>query len=424
MRQRSDVLRALTAARPAQLEPENDPLRRERDLTAAFAQPRPADGRRHPRVARWSGRRGLVAASGAAVVAVAIGATTLVSATTAGVDAGPAVPGEVATAHSAPALLLAAAARTETAAATVGRYWLAERQMGRLSQVGPANDRYVLQVRGRMDLWMSTVPADPMGLVDQHVGAAPATASDEAAWKRAGSPAEWWLDGQGNEVDPELPATPDRTRPGPSTSSGPGSEPTTVTAFPKAHKLTAGPGAESSFVLPDMPGWSFVTGGKHLTTDEFLALPTEPSALRRVILALRPAGSDADDTTWLFEAGHQLLMGLPVSPKVRGAAYRMLSDLPGVRALGPMDDPSGRRGQAIAMTEQYPGTLAHTGPVEVILVFDPATGSTLATMRRLLRPHGHAAWAEPGTFWSYELLTKAGWTTATPPPNNLRTPKK
>ncbi|HEX8630967.1 MAG TPA: CU044_5270 family protein [Catenuloplanes sp.] len=422
MKQRTDALRALTAARPAQLEPENDPLRRERDLAAAFAQPRPADGRRHPRVPRWSGRRGLVAASGAAVVAVAIGATTLVSATTAGVDAGPAVPGDVATAHSAPALLLAAAARTETATATVGRYWLAERQLGHLTQVGPTDDRYVLQLRGRRDHWMSTVPADPMGLVEQHVGAAPATAADEAAWKRAGSPAEWWLDGQDNQSRREPPLRRDGTRPGPAASRPPGSGATKDTdRRPIGIKLTAGPGTQRSFVLPNQPGWSFVTGGKGLTTDEFLALPTEPGALRRVILALRPAGSDADDTTWLFEAGHQLLMGLPVSPKVRGAAYRMLSDLPGVRALGPMDDPSGRRGQAIAMTEQYPGTLAVTGPVEVILVFDPATGSTLATMRRLLRPHGHAAWATPGTIWSYDLLISAGWTTATPPPNNLRT---
>jgi hypothetical protein len=283
--------------------------------------------------------------------------------------------------RSAPALLLAAAARTETAApATVGRYWLAERKSGGLVQVGPAANRYVVRVSNRHDLWLSTVPADRSGLVDQHLGAAPATGADEAAWKRDGSPSRWVLD--------------PRSR--------------------REYTLTAAAGKLRADLLYTDFGWSFETGARSMKVKDMLAMPTEPAALRRELLALRPAEADADDPTWLYKAGMQLLMGLPVPPKVRAAAYRILSDLPGMRALGPMEDPSGRLGETIARIDRSPLT-ERTGPVEEILVFDPKTGTALATMRRLLQPQGTAAWAKPGTIISYEILTNAGWTAATPP---------
>jgi hypothetical protein len=47
-----------------------------------------------------------------------------------------------------------------------------------------------------------------------------------------------------------------------------------------------------------------------------------------------------------------LITDMPVTPKVRGGAFRMLADLRTATALGRVEDAQGRPGTAIAITER------------------------------------------------------------------------
>jgi hypothetical protein len=62
-------------------------------------------------------------------------------------------------------------------------------------------------------------------------------------------------------------------------------------------------------------------------------------------------GVPADPLPWrvsmLFRAGEFLVMKLPVTPQLRGAAYRMLAGLDGVRSVGPVTDRRGRAGTGV-----------------------------------------------------------------------------
>jgi hypothetical protein len=118
-----------------------------------------------------------------------------------------------------------------------------------------------------------------------------------------------------------------------------------------------------------------------------------------------------DRDQWLFSVGSGVLIGLPVSGAVRGAAYRMLAALPGVRDLGEVHDARGRAGQAVAIVLDEP----EVGTFEVRLIFDPATGQGLAYERRAVAPTGRYAWLKPGTLSSYLLLLAPQTTDANPP---------
>jgi hypothetical protein len=67
----------------------------------------------------------------------------------------------------------------------------------------------------------------------------------------------------------------------------------------------------------------------------------------------------------------------PVSAQVRSATFRVMASLPGVRLLGPMTDPLGRRGYGLAAGPQDPGWLNYH-PVSAVVI-DPDTGALLAT---------------------------------------------
>ncbi|GAA3241958.1 hypothetical protein GCM10020216_068250 [Nonomuraea helvata] len=63
----------------------------------------------------------------------------------------------------------------------------------------------------------------------------------------------------------------------------------------------------------------------------------------------------------------------PVSPQVRAASYRILADLPGVRSLGELTDPLGRKGQAFTRTGE-----GSEGVATSRIVIDPVSGLPLA----------------------------------------------
>ncbi|WP_018680516.1 CU044_5270 family protein [Actinokineospora enzanensis] len=108
-----------------------------------------------------------------------------------------------------------------------------------------------------------------------------------------------------------------------------------------------------------------------LDYDRLRALPTEPAALRAVLVdaladsdARTGAGplTDADRADGLYLALSSLLSTVPAEPGTRAAAFRLLAELPGVRTLGPVPG-----GQGLLLPGDYR------------LVVDPATGRVHGT---------------------------------------------
>jgi hypothetical protein len=388
MTRHSETIQRLARVRPDELLPDPDPTRRERYLAMAMSHPQappdpvsvPAAGPSMRRTTWWSVRPAVLAlgSGGLAVVAAAVAISVTL--------AGTATPG-AAPAGGAPALLLAAATRAETSpAGAPGRYWLAKSEIIVPTQVGPAGNRYTVNVRTEEDVWLSTSGRDQQGLVEQPLGATPATPADQDAWRRDGSPTQWQLPGVHKAV-----GTP--------------------------NVISATPGAITSWV-GSIPGWAFVTGGPTYTVAQMLAVPTDPAGLRAFLLKTYKSFNDplagGGQEQFLYDAGMQILISLPSTPAIRGAAYRLLASLPDVRNVGPLTMPGGGRGEAIALTEtQAPGTF------DSILVFDPATGSTVGTEHRMISGTDVDAPVPPGTIYQYEVVTHIGWTDSAPPPRQL-----
>jgi hypothetical protein len=113
-----------------------------------------------------------------------------------------------------------------------------------------------------------------------------------------------------------------------------------------------------------------------------------------------------------------LVLGTPITPAVRGAAFRVLAGVPGIRSLGAVTDAKGRSGVAVSVqrndTDEERKADAG-GPTEVSLLFDPDSGAVLGRQDRALRPADYMSWVPPGAVVSYELVDSIRWTDDEPP---------
>ncbi|MEK8171529.1 hypothetical protein NKH77_25245 [Streptomyces sp. M19] len=112
---------------------------------------------------------------------------------------------------------------------------------------------------------------------------------------------------------------------------------------------------------------------------------------------------------------------MPVTARVRAAAYRVIADLPGIRALGEVADPLGRRGLGFALPN--PGDQPGYGTVESQLIVDPDTGALLTDQQTLVKPSAEAAEAglTAGTPVNWTATVRATWTdTQLTVPENAR----
>jgi hypothetical protein len=318
-------------------------------------------------------------------------------------DTGPLKPDH----RSAQELLLVAAEQTlhQTDPGS-GRYWLSSWEEGQLLQVGRKGAEYAVMGRYANSQWF---PARDSYTVfeSRWAGAAPASAADEAAWKRAGSPSSWPIDqGPGCPPDPNKNYTAEAAKTSQVSRSDDG----------------AGAGGRGEHSPAKEPS-PFRVLGEYLTADQVRALPADPAALKQWLIGViqrrnLPHGTAVELGESLFVGVQNLLFFNPVTPQVRAAAYKVLAGMPGVTSLGAVKDGAGRNGVAVAVTSNDTAEEQRAdsgGPYAVSIVFSPDTGDTLSFETRVLKPADYLSWVPKGALFSYRAVTQAGWTDDEPP---------
>ncbi|MGV9599197.1 CU044_5270 family protein [Streptosporangium sandarakinum] len=406
----NDPIDRLRAARPAHLgDTPVDERTRTAELTRAMAQPRQerrtrrAPGRRT--IARPAWGLGLAGAAAAVTaVAVAVTGTGGTAPSPSAARTGQAVassespksskssPGRTApdgqVRLSARTVLLAAAHRAAGQPDETGAWWHTVSVSRTLFRAEGAD--YTVVDRQRTESWTpsATGPEQRQYSSTQSLGARPATPEGEAAWREAGAPAE-------------IPVVvPGKKGAKLSLPTGPG-------------EVQKGQGA-----LPD--GDKVFWLGRNVSVRDLRALPSEPDALKAWLLrsykghgteSSAPMSRDA----WLFAVTAGLITDMPVTPEVRGAAFRMLAGLASIEVARDVTDAEGRAGTAVTIDEQEASAMGKAaagddGVLRTRLIFDEETGRALATENVVVRPGGPQAGMEPGTVWNSDVLLESGWT--------------
>lgn len=376
-----EVLDILAEARPDELVPRApvDAETRRAELAAAMAAPRETRRRRTFVRPAWGlGLAGLAAAATAVVIGVA--------GTGAGGDGGAPGGTQVAAPRDARTVLLAAAESTERQPATAGRYWYTATIARHYFQAGEPGARYTIADKVRGEGWTPARPGDRMWGREQNLGATPVTPADKSAWHRAGSPTRF---------DVRVPTAPGHKV----------SKPMELTLRAQPARTSSGEqtGGDKVYWL-----------GRNVTMKDLRALPSDPARLRKSLLrwyeghdteSSAPATADA----WLFTVARGLVTDMPVTPEVRGGAFRMLAALDSVDAIGPVKDAEGRTGTAIAMTEK-----TENGVFQERLIIDEAGGRPLGSATVLVRPAGNTAHLPAGWTHVSAAFLDAEWTDQAP----------
>ncbi|NEA34685.1 CU044_5270 family protein [Streptomyces sp. SID13031] len=333
---------------------------------------------------RWyaaakSGRVGVVLTATAATVALAALATPLILSPGSGAgDAGP-VPSTVTPATprliTASQVLVQLAIKQESNEKVSGKYFRVRNlQIRGLMEVG--SPKYKIEQKSITESWMPMRQGVEswFGWVD--LGARPVTRADTAKWQAQGSPTQWPM----TETDP--------------VTMAPGE--------PVVNKMT----------FDEVPPGYYLSGVKPVTAQQIQALPTDPEKLRAVLAADPDHDLTADDLNYqVFSAAGRLLFEMPSPPKLRGAALRVLSMLPGVRLQENVKDPIGRVGTQISMDWVKRGrpsgspTRLYDGRTDFIV--DPSTGRLLSQSF-----DGSESRAKSGAI----VVLESGWTDEKPTP--------
>lgn len=156
-------------------------------------------------------------------------------------------------------------------------------------------------------------------------------------------------------------------------------------------------------------------GARNVTYADLRKLPGDSAKLKEFLADLykEDGGNEISGRTeWTWRQAAELI-SLPVTPEVRVAAYRVIADLPGIRSLGEVTDPLGRKGVGFTLPAiQLPGY----GAVRSELIVDPSTGALLSDQQTLTKPSAEAAEAgiAAGTLVNYSATVKAEWTDRQP----------
>ncbi|MFD0686174.1 CU044_5270 family protein [Actinomadura fibrosa] len=285
-------------------------------------------------------------------------------------------------------VLLAAAWQAERQHDTMGAYWHGTDVSRIYYRLHAPTGDYTVAWERRFEGWTPSSPTGRSCSRQQDLGTRPAGAADAAAWRRAGSPSELAIpvghDGPGDfrSMTLKVAASPPRTT---------------------CQKL---PADGTIFSL-----------GENVTMKDLRALPADPDRLKRLLVKrFGKAGRDTEPLTrvrtgdsWMFSVARDILLGMPVTPQVRAAAFRMVADLPSVRTIGSVRDAEGRRGTAVAIDERTSG-----GLLEHRLIIDQASGRALAYEKLVLKPAGDNAGRAPGSLINSVASLTSGWTDTAP----------
>ncbi|MFF3669471.1 CU044_5270 family protein [Microtetraspora malaysiensis] len=306
-------------------------------------------------------RRPLVTALRFTAVATAVAVTTTVLVQSTDSEVAPSTP------TLARTVLLAAADRIETANPATGRYWHTTGQsfaVGAFGQapVGKVPEDVRYRVACTHETWIARSERDPSWLVVTAQSGEPLTRADEAAWRRQGAYRLGACEGAaGPSVGGVLPAPPFASR-----------------LDDKRHPEVSYP----------------MVGATHVTTEEVMSLPTDPAKLKEVLQAwTRRAGYVPPTEQSLFFQAASILSGLPTTPKLRAALYRVLANLQSAKNIGTIKDPLGRAGAGIEASGEA-----------IQIIIDQTSGELLAVQV----PDG------TGELTSWTALTTSGWTDARP----------
>ncbi|TMR90973.1 CU044_5270 family protein [Nonomuraea basaltis] len=389
----------LRAARPAHLgDRPVDERTRAAELSHAMSQPRrPHQARRRRKVVRpvWGvGLAGAAAAAAVAAVAVVMSGNGVVPTprapdggqggqggqVAATSTTGPDGKGSTAAPRvtlSARAVLLAAAEKADRQAESTGDYWHTVAVTRSLHTAAKGGYRFVSEERG--ETWTPSAIGGEQWSSSQSLGAQPATEDDKKAWEEAGSPAEIEVAVPGKKLGMKLPTSPGKVRTG-----------------------------HSPLVDGDKVFWL----GRNVTMKDLQGLPSDPDKLKKWLLRSYE-GHDTESSSipmasdvWLFRVSGGLIIDMPVTPQVRGAAFRMLAELDTVKVIENITDAAGRQGTAVAIEEDVEGPAV----LENRLIFDESTGRGLANENVVVKAGGMQAGLEPGTVFNSYAVLEAGWT--------------
>lgn len=394
----------LRAARPAHLG--DGPVdERTRAAELSYAMSRPRQARRRRKVVRPVWGLGLAGAAAAATAVVVVMAGNGAAPTPRAPDGG----GRIATATDAPDgtgstadpdgsgstaspdgtaaprvtlsardVLLAAAAKADRQTESIGDYWHTVSVSRTLSTV--AKGGYDMETESRDEMWTPSATGGEQWSRSQMLGTRPATEEDRKAWEAAGSPekVEVAVPGKGGSLVLE-----------------------TGTASGKVRT------SHSPLVDGDKVFWL----GRNVTMKDLRGLPSDPDDLKWLLHSYEGHDTESSSTpmasdVWLFKVSAGLITDMPVTPQVRGAAFRMLAELDTVKVIENVTDAQGRQGTAVSIEER----IKSGAVLENRLIFDESTGRALANENVVVKPGGLQAEFEPGEVFSSTAVLEAGWT--------------
>ncbi|MFF5279692.1 CU044_5270 family protein [Streptomyces sp. NPDC000133] len=388
---RPDVMKVLADARPDELDPSRlvDPARQWEDLARIVAGA--TDGRAArflTPVRRRSGFRPLGAAALAAVAASVVAVSTLAwqepgerpaaqPRSSAGTEGTVADEDVRADAHFE---LLSAATKAE-GSVVEGTYWQTITRSENVDVVGEKGQLFAVHTTSTVD-WSVGVRPGTRSLMVSGLDSVtePRTAADEARWRAAGSPG-------------------------------------TVRAEVAKRSGTSMIGYRMGTGRPMVMRTSiddkiYAVGPRNVSYKDLRALPSTSGELRRYLERLYAQDSGAETSTsghsaWMLRQAADLIT-MPVKPGVRAAAYRVMADLPGVRVVGRVTDPLGRKGVGVEFPDTYRTPL---GSTRQRLVVDPSTGAMLSEDVVLVHPSARAkeAGLDAGTTVNYAATTRMSW---------------
>lgn len=333
----------------------------------------------------------------AGIGVVAAGAATAVAVALVG-SGSPAPPSPPASVDLGKRAVLAAAEKAGLQPS--GKYWYSDTVGGQAYVVRAKTGTYaIFGAHTETFAWIGAKPGMGEANYARDLPAHPQTARDAALWRKAGSPSSIRVWSGDNWATYTTKATKWR-------SDGPN-------------------------VGIDLDGGGKFVDGK--SVEDLRNLPTDPDKLAEMFLGeeLMPevAKMDPKRRQGMLASGRLLrtsaVLRAPIPPKVRSGLMKALAAQPGMRAIGRVTDPLGRRGVALAADDRaMTVTGGHGGPAtgqgtyrsRQVIIFDERTGALLSRQNVLTKPGGPYAEMKPGFVIEYEASRSAGWTNTKPNP--------